>query len=52
MSGGQAGTSENVSGTNGCDDGTNGVRRKLALAMAAIFLLVLTLITIGNAESM
>ena len=52
MSGGQAGMSEIVSGTNGCDDGTSGVRRKLALAMAAIFLLVLTLITIGNAESM
>lgn len=44
--------SEIVSGTSGCDDGTSGVRRKLALAMAAIFLLVLTLITIGNAESM
>ena len=52
MSGGQAGMSEKVSGTNGCDDGTSGVRRKLALAMAAIFLLVLTLITVGNAESM
>jgi DNA-binding LytR/AlgR family response regulator len=52
MSGGQAGMSENVSGTNGGDDGTSGVRRKLAFAMAAIFLLVLTLITIGNAESM
>ena len=41
-----------VSGTNGGDAGASGVRRRLALAMAAIFLLVLALITIGNAESM
>ena len=44
--------SEITSGTNGCDTGTGGARRKLALGMAAVFLLVLALITIGNAESM
>jgi len=44
--------SEKVSGTNGCDEGTSGARRKLAFLMAAIFLIVLTLIMIGNAESM
>jgi len=52
MFGGKAGMSEIASGTNGGDTGTSGVRRKLALGMAAVFLLVLTLITIGNAESM
>ena len=44
--------SEKVPGTSGCDEGTNGARRKLALGMGAVFLLVLTLIAIGNAESM
>jgi len=52
MFGGKAGMSEIASGTNGGDTGTSGVRRKLALGMAAVFLLVLALITIGNAESM
>jgi DNA-binding LytR/AlgR family response regulator len=40
-----------TSGTDGCDTGTSGVRRKLAWAMLAIFLLMLALITVGNAES-
>ena len=44
--------SEITSGTNGGDCGATGARRKLALGMGAIFLLVLALITIGNAESM
>jgi len=44
--------SETGSGTNGCDTGASGTRRKLALAMGAVFLLVLALITVGNAESM
>ncbi|HMI18681.1 MAG TPA: LytTR family DNA-binding domain-containing protein [Sphingomonas sp.] len=44
--------SEITSGTNGSDTGANGACRKLALGMAAVFLLVLALITIGNAESM
>ena len=44
--------SEKVPGTSGCDEGTNGARRKLAVLMAAIFLIVLTLIMVGNAESM
>jgi hypothetical protein len=44
--------SETVPGTNGGDTGASGKRRKLALVMGAIFLLVLALITIGNAESM
>ncbi|HWI86660.1 MAG TPA: LytTR family DNA-binding domain-containing protein [Sphingomonas sp.] len=44
--------SEIVAGTNGGDTGANGACRKLALAMAAVFLLVLALITVGNAESM
>jgi DNA-binding LytR/AlgR family response regulator len=52
MSGGRLGMSEITSGTNGGDAGANGACRKLALGMAAVFLLVLTLITIGNAESM
>jgi DNA-binding LytR/AlgR family response regulator len=51
-SGGSAGMSETVAGTNGGNMGTNGARRKLALVMGAIFLLVLAMITIGNAESM
>ena len=44
--------SETGSGTNGCDTGASGTRRKLALAMGAVFLLVLALIAVGNAESM
>ena len=52
MAGGKTGMSEISVGMNGGEAGTSGVRRRLALAMAAIFLLVLTLITIGNAESM
>ena len=52
MAGGKAGMSETSAGTNGGAAGTSGVRRRLAWAMAAIFVLVLALITIGNAESM
>jgi DNA-binding LytR/AlgR family response regulator len=52
MSGGRAGMSEITSGTNGGDAGANGACRKLALGMVAVFLLVLALITVGNAESM
>jgi hypothetical protein len=43
---------EITSGTSGCDTGANGVRRKLALAMVAGFALILTFITIANAESL
>ena len=38
--------------TSGGGAGTNGARPRLALVMASVFLLVLVLITIGNAESM
>ncbi|WP_162875405.1 LytTR family DNA-binding domain-containing protein [Sphingomonas crusticola] len=41
-----------MAGTNGGGAGASGTRRKLAMLMAAIFLLVLALITVGNAESM
>ena len=44
--------SETVAGTSGGNTGTSGTRRKLAFVMTAIFLLVLAMITIGNAESM
>ena len=44
--------SEITSGTNGGDTGASGVRRKLALAMVAGFILILTAITIANAESL
>jgi hypothetical protein len=52
MSGGAAGSNANVTGMSGSGAGTSGARRKLAFTMAAIFLAVLALITIGNAESM
>ena len=43
---------ETTSVTSGGEAGTNGARMRLALVMAAVFLFVLVLITIGNAESM
>jgi DNA-binding LytR/AlgR family response regulator len=52
MFGGDAGMGETSGVTSGCEAGTNGAQLRLALVMAAIFLLVLVLITIGNAESM
>ncbi len=52
MFGGSMGMSETLSGTNGGDTGANGAGRKLALFMAPVFLLVLALSKIGNAESM
>lgn len=52
MSGGNAGMGESSGVTSGGGAGTNGARTRLASVMAAVFLLVLILITIGNAESM
>jgi len=52
MSGGDAGMGETSGVTSGGGAGTNGARLRLAWVMAAVFLLVLILITIGNAESM
>jgi hypothetical protein len=52
MSGGAAGMTANVAGTNGGGSGTSGMRRRLAFVMAGLFLAVLALIAIGNAESM
>ena len=52
MFGGTMGMSETVAGTDGCETGLSGTRRRLAFAMGAVFLLVLALITVGNAESM
>lgn len=52
FSGSDTGMDEISGVTSGCEAGTNGKRLRLALVMAAVFLLVLVLITIGNAESM
>ncbi len=52
MSGGTAGMKANGSGMDGGGTGTNGAQRRLALLMAAIFLIVLAVIMVGNAESM
>jgi hypothetical protein len=41
-----------VTGTSGGDTGMSGARRRLAFIMLGLFGAVLTLITIGNAESM
>lgn len=52
MFGGTAGMKANVAGMGGGGTGTSGAQRRLAWLMAAIFLLVLAMIMIGNAESM
>ena len=52
MSGGTVGMKANVAGMDGGGTGTSGAQRKLAWLMVAIFLLVLAVIMVGNAESM
>jgi len=46
------GTTATGSGTNGGDDGTNTARRKVALLLGLGFFVILSAITIGNAESL
>jgi len=52
MFGGKAGMKTDAAGTSGGNMGMSGVRRRLAFIMLGLFAAVLTLITIGNAESM
>ena len=52
MKRGAAGTTVAGAGTSGGDHGASGARRSVAMLLAAGFLVILSAITIGNAESL